>query len=135
MKRVSVGQIRNEVEVSTARSSGPGGQHVNKVETKVILRFSVSNSQVLSEIEKEMIKAANKTKLTKNDELIVSSDAKRSQIKNKEIAFKKLDRMLAKAFYVRKKRLATLPTKASKRKRLDDKKKRSEKKKLRQKPV
>ncbi|WP_421762614.1 alternative ribosome rescue aminoacyl-tRNA hydrolase ArfB [Ekhidna sp.] len=135
MRRVSLSQIRKEVVISTARSGGPGGQHVNKVETKVVLRFNVEKSNILSELEKSIIKTAHGSKMTKEGELIITADGKRSQLKNKEIAFKKLDRLLAKAFIKKKKRKPTQPTKAAKRKRFDEKKKHSEKKKLRQKPI
>ena len=135
MQRVSVSSIKKEVTVSTARSGGPGGQHVNKVETKVVLKWNIGQSEVLSDLEKQMVRAANQNKLTKEDELIITSDGKRSQIKNKEIAFKKLDRLLAKSFLVKKKRKPTQPSNAAKKRRLDEKKRHGEKKKWRQKPI
>ena len=131
--RTTVNKLKSEIEVKTTRSSGPGGQHVNKVETKVILRFNVLKSSLLNELEKEMIKATHRSKITKEGDLIVTADGKRSQLKNKEIAFKKFDRMLAKAFTKKKVRKTTQPTKAAKKKRLENKKIHSEKKKLRQK--
>ncbi|WP_424963977.1 alternative ribosome rescue aminoacyl-tRNA hydrolase ArfB [Ekhidna sp.] len=134
-KPISISRLKPEIEVTTARSGGPGGQHVNKVETKVILRFNVAQSQLLTEAQKSTILEKLAAKLTKDGELIISADSSRSQVKNKEMAFKKLDRILAKAFAQKKKRKPTKPTKASKKKRLDNKRKHGEKKKWRQKPI
>ena len=104
---------------------------MNKVETKVQLRWNVRNSEKLTDIQKELVIAANAAKISKKGDLIVSCDTKRSQVKNKEIAFKKLDRLLARAFMKKKVRKPTQPTKASKKKRLDQKKRHGEKKEMR----
>lgn len=131
MDRPSIKDIKKEILVSTSRSGGPGGQHVNKVESKVILKWNVKESQALSEQQKEMLLAEYHNKLTKAGELIVSAESQRSQLKNKELAFKKLDRLLSRAFVKKKKRKPTKPTKAAKKKRLSEKKKHSEKKEMR----
>ncbi len=120
-----------EITFLTARSSGPGGQHVNKVESKVMLKWNIGNSKFFNELQKEMIRAANRTKVTKEDELLVTAEGQRSQLKNKEIALKKFDRLIAKSFVKKKPRIATSPTKAARKKRLDGKKRHGEKKSLR----
>jgi ribosome-associated protein len=131
--RIKTGQLKPEIVIKTSRSSGPGGQHVNKVETKVQLIFNVKQSKILSELDKEIIIAKHRSKITNEGELIVSADGKRSQLKNKEIAFKKLDRLLAKAFLKPKVRKKTKPSKAAIEDRLKAKKIHSEKKQMRRK--
>lgn len=119
-----------EIEFTTARSGGPGGQNVNKVNSKVILRLDVAGSRILSEDEKAVV--LKKLNLTKEGFLLIHVQQDRSQHVNKQLAVEKLDQLLAKAFAEKRKRKATKATKASKEKRLTSKKRRSEKKQWRQ---
>jgi ribosome-associated protein len=121
--------LETEVEFSTARSGGPGGQNVNKVNSKVILRFEITASKILTDSEKEILRSK-----TGEDVLILQSQETRSQIQNKEIVIRKFNDFLSKAFTVKKKRKATKPSKTSVQKRISEKKKRSEKKQWRQRP-
>lgn len=124
----------NEFEFLTSRSSGPGGQNVNKVNTKVTLRFDVTNSQILTMEEKEIIKQKLVTRLTTENVLILSSQEKRSQLQNKESVLAKFDKLLIKAFEKKKARKPTRPSKGAIQSRIQKKKKNSEKKKWRTRP-
>ncbi len=124
--------IINELEFITSRSSGPGGQNVNKVNSKVTLRWDIKNSSVTTPEEKEMLLQKLSSKLSTEGILIISSQEKRSQLDNKEEALQKLAHLLNQAFTKRKKRKATKPSKAAKQNRLEKKKKHSDKKKMRQ---
>lgn len=124
--------LMHELEFSTSRSSGPGGQNVNKVNSKVTIRWNVKDSLTLTPEEKGVLLQKLSPRLTADGVLIISSQEKRSQLDNKEEVLHKFDQLLKKAFIKKKPRRATKPSKASKQNRLDKKKKHSEKKKLRQ---
>ena len=117
-----------EFVFSTSRSGGPGGQNVNKVSTKVELRFNVIESVLLWADEKEIILKILENKINKEGELILVSQSERSQLGNKEKVIEKFYTIISKALTPKKKRKPTKQTKASKEKRLDTKKVHSEKK-------
>jgi ribosome-associated protein len=123
--------LYSELEFSTARSSGPGGQNVNKVNSKVILRWNIKNSALLIADEKELLLQKLSSRLTTEGELLLSVQDKRSQIQNKEEVLDKLDVLLKQAFFKKKKRKPTKPSRSSRQSRLDKKKKHSDKKKFR----
>ncbi|PIT88540.1 MAG: aminoacyl-tRNA hydrolase [Candidatus Magasanikbacteria bacterium CG10_big_fil_rev_8_21_14_0_10_36_32] len=123
----------NELKFDFIRSSGPGGQKVNKTSSKVQLRWSVGQSAIFSLDQKEIIRASFHNQLNKNDEIIISSEEERSQFQNKTKTVERLNRLINKILKPRKKRLLTKPTKASKIKRLEGKTKSSLKKKSRRK--
>ncbi|HET8963420.1 MAG TPA: alternative ribosome rescue aminoacyl-tRNA hydrolase ArfB [Chitinophagales bacterium] len=120
-----------EFNFKTSRSSGAGGQNVNKVSTKVELDFDVLHSTLLNAEQKEIILDKLSGKLTKEGVLQIVVQAERSQLANKEIAIKKFYDLLNKCFIVTKKRKATKPSRSSKEKRLKAKKRDSEIKKSR----
>jgi ribosome-associated protein len=123
-----------EFRFQTARSSGPGGPHVNKTETRVELYFHVVNSALLKEEENERILQKLQKRINAEGELMVSSEKTRSQAKNKEDCITKFYDWIEKALHIPKKRVRTRPTGASVKKRLEGKRLQSEKKSLRKKP-
>jgi ribosome-associated protein len=116
---------------SASRSGGPGGQNVNKVSTKVELRYNLIGSEDFSEEEKQLITEKLKNRINKTGEIIIISQVKRSQLQNKEAAIEKFYQIIARALTFKDVRKPTVPTKASKLKRLENKKIRSDIKKLR----
>ena len=126
--------LLNELNFKAIRSSGPGGQHVNKTSSKIELTFDVLNSAILTEEQKQLLLKNVSSRLTKENVLILFCDESRSQHKNKEIAQKRFLQLIEKGLIIPKKRKPTKPTKASVRKRLDGKKKLSVKKSGRKSP-
>ncbi len=127
-------KIFSEITYSAVRSSGAGGQHVNKTASKVMLQFDVENSEGLTSEEKERIFRKLESRLTKNKELILDCEETRSQHKNKELVNTKFQDIITAALKKRKPRKKTRRTKASNIKRLKKKKIQADKKSNRQKP-
>ncbi|WP_223827727.1 alternative ribosome rescue aminoacyl-tRNA hydrolase ArfB [Hymenobacter armeniacus] len=117
-----------EITFQTSRSSGPGGQNVNKVESRVELRFPLRESQVLTEAQKELILEKIGNQLTAEGLLLVTAQDDRSQLRNKEIALTRFHELLLRSLRRPKPRKATKPSKAAVRKRLEGKKLHSDKK-------
>ncbi len=124
--------LDNEFIFSTSRSSGPGGQNVNKVSTKVELRFNLAVTSGFSDEEKEMILRRLKNKINKEHELILVAQSERTQLMNKVAVTEKFYDLISKALTIQKRRKATKPTRASKLKRLEGKRNRGNIKKMRQ---
>ncbi|MAC63169.1 MAG: aminoacyl-tRNA hydrolase, partial [Flavobacteriaceae bacterium] len=120
-------ELLNEADFKAVLSSGPGGQHANKTSTKVVLDWSLANSEVFSEEQKERLEFKLKNRLTKENVLQLSSDHTRSQHKNKEILVKRFFKVLEDALKIPKKRKKTKPSRRSKIQRLKDKRIQSEK--------
>ena len=120
--------IIKELKFKAIRSSGAGGQHVNKVSSKIELTFDLQNSESFTEEEKTLLIQKLKNKLTKDNILLLQSDERRSQHKNKEIAIDRFLKIIANGLKVQKPRKATKPSKSSIHKRLDKKKKQAFKK-------
>lgn len=126
-------QLKQEVTFKTSRSSGPGGQNVNKVETKVELRFDVPNSRFLEEPEKQLVLTNLASRITNDGILLIISQATRSQLENKEAAWEEFCRLMEQAAEPPKKRKKVKPLTANREERLSKKKQVSEKKSARQK--
>lgn len=133
-RKITSDLLGSELTFTTSRSSGPGGQNVNKVNSKVSLNFDVSHSEILSAEEKEVISRKLSSRMTKEGVLLLTAQDKRSQLQNKEAVILKLNKLLTGAFQKKKLRKATKPSKGSIQDRIKVKKQISEKKKWRQKP-
>nr|WP_315195217.1 alternative ribosome rescue aminoacyl-tRNA hydrolase ArfB [uncultured Flavobacterium sp.] len=126
--------LLSEVKYKAVRSSGAGGQNVNKVSSKVVLTFDLRNSFAFTEEEKLVLETNLQHRLTSDLILILNCDEDRSQLKNKEIVTKRFLEIIKKGLYVPKERKPTKIPKAVIRKRIKDKKNASEIKKSRRKP-
>ena len=122
---------KRELEFKFGTSSGPGGQHVNKVETKVTLLFHVQSSSVFSPQEKELLHERLSTRISKNGYLRVSSSKFRSQQGNREAVIERFCSLLRDAIKPVKQRKKSRVSKNQKLQRLNEKKKRAEQKRLR----
>lgn len=127
-------KIISELQFKAVRSSGAGGQNVNKVSSKVVLSFDLKNSQALSEEEKILLETKLAPRLTNEQILILNCDEDRSQLKNKSIVVKRFFKLIQEALIIPKKRKATKIPKSVIKKRIKDKKNLSEVKQNRRKP-
>ena len=131
MKLPDIDALIDEAAFPASRSSGHGGQNVNKVNSRIELRFSIADSKILDEEQKQLLTEKLGSKLTSDGLLIVTCQEDRSQLKNKKTAIEKFSCLIVKAFTPVKKRKPTKPTASSIEKRLQQKKGTAEKKQLR----
>lgn len=131
---MDIDALKSELTYKAVRSSGSGGQHVNKVASKVILYFNLQASSVFTEEEKQKLKEFFNNRLNKQDILMLTSDESRSQFRNKAIVTHRFLELIEEALKEDKERKPTKIPKAIKRKRLENKRKNSEKKTNRKPP-
>lgn len=131
---MDIDKIISELKFKAVRSSGAGGQNVNKVASKVVLLFDLNNSQALSDDKKTLLISNLRNRLTSENILILNCDEDRSQIKNKEIVIKRFLKVINSALFVPKVRKETKIPKSVIQKRLKNKMNLSGLKKLRRKP-
>ena len=127
-------KIISELQFKAVRSSGAGGQNVNKVSSKVVLTFNLNASQSLTEEEKLLLAEKLKSKLTSEGLLILNCDEDRSQLKNKEIVIKRFLKLIQNALIIPKKRKPTKIPRSVIEKRLKSKRTTSERKQNRRRP-
>jgi ribosome-associated protein len=121
----------SELQYTASRSSGPGGQHVNKTDSRIQVRWNVPSTSALSDFLKQRVMKALATRLTDDGDLLLASDSNRSQRRNRDDVTQRLAALVREALVPPKPRRKTKPTRASRQKRLDEKKKRSDVKRQR----
>ena len=123
----------SELQIDFARSGGKGGQNVNKRSTKAQIRWHIGASKSFSEEEKERIRHELANRINKMDELVIESQEERTQEDNKRLGIERLNRLITSALHVDAERKPTKPTYGSQERRIEEKKKQGEKKKMREK--
>jgi len=126
---------RSEVIFTFARSGGPGGQNVNKTESKAILHWNITAAAWVPNDVKARFMEAFGSRVNSNGDVVIHSDESRDRLQNEKSCMQKLTTMLRKVWIPPRKRIATKPTKASQRKRIESKRLRSDAKKARRAPV
>ncbi len=121
----------NEIEITTSRAGGPGGQHINKTDTRITARWNVRATNVLDDQQKERVLHKLQNQLTSDGDIVIHNSTSRSQQQNKKMALKQLSFMVRQALHVPKKRMATKISRSIKESRLYAKKHRSAIKKMR----
>jgi ribosome-associated protein len=121
----------HELEITASRAQGPGGQYVNKVSTKITIRWNVTHTTALSDIQKELVLKKLHSEITHEGDILIASSSSRSQYQNKQSALKLLAAKVRAALKVSKKRVASTISRSIKESRIKRKKERSALKRLR----